>query len=115
MNFKRLCELIATNAHIDTDETDLDIDPSVKSRMDVLISNVKPKLHVLDKTEFKYIENVFTMPDDVLHKALRDSCNFDIPDGIINHLSMSLYDKTMNALTVSEQSIIKVLAVYLMI
>ena len=52
MNFKRLCELIATNAHIDTDETDLDIDPSVKSRMDVLISNVKPKLHVLDKTEF---------------------------------------------------------------
>jgi protoporphyrinogen oxidase len=84
--------------------------------MDSLVNYVKPKKDILDKVEIPFIEKTFTSKTDKeVREILDKSCQCEIPDGLINTLSSRIYAKSFNEMSVSEQSIINVLAVYLMI
>jgi hypothetical protein len=115
MRFYQKCQYLATQMILTTDPDNFDYPDSLSKNVKTLISNIKPKLDILDKINIPYIENVFDTKPEVLKKTLQESCNCDIPDGLINTLAKGLYSKDFNTMDISEQAIIKVLSVYLMI
>jgi hypothetical protein len=115
MKFYQKCQQLATPTINETDPDDFDYPDSIDTKLHALISNVKPKLQILDKINIPYIENAFDIKPDVLKEHLEKSCECIIPDGLINTLSKELFNKDFNNMIVSEQAIIKVLSVYLMI
>ena len=82
--------------------------------MRVLVNTMKCRINNLDSFEFPYIESVFN--DEVETLLDNNTEDGEIPDGVINTLSVALYEKPYNELTdKDEKSIIKVLSVYLII
>ena len=116
MKFATLCRNLSTGNHLTTDPDIMDYPDHLTDVIESLIHYVKPKRNILDKVEIPFIEKTFTgNTDQEVRDMLDKSCNCEIPDGIINTLSTRIYDKQFNEMSVSEQSIINVLAVYLMI
>lgn len=116
MNFQQKCEVWATNDHVDVnDPHDASCPDSVKTKLESLVKIMQPKMGILDKINIPFIEKEMDRSPDELYTALNTSCQGCIPDGIINVLSQKLYEKQFNDMSTSEQAIIKVLSVYLMI
>jgi hypothetical protein len=116
MKFATLCRNLSTGNHLKTVSDTFEYPDQLKDVVDSLVHYVRPKRDVLDKVEIPFIEKTFTSKTDAeVREILEKSCNCEIPDGIINTLSTRIYDKSFNEMSVGEQSIINVLAVYLMI
>lgn len=115
MKFYQKCQYLATQMIMTTDPDDFNYPDSLSKKVKTLITNIKPKLDILDKINIPYIENVFDVKPEILRKSLQESCDCNIPDGLINTIAKELYSKDFNSMDISEQAIIKVLSVYLMI
>ena len=112
-NFKQFCMSHATPKHVDITDS-MDINPSYEGVVAITITNLKNKIDIFDRISIPYIEDRFENEYDV--KACLDLKDMgDIPDGIINRLSMGLYDKMFNDLTNEQQAIIKVFSTYICI
>lgn len=115
MKFYQKCMILTTPDILTTNPEDVEYPESIQKKLDTLVINMKPKMDILDKVNIPYIEKVFDMKPEVIFKYLNESCDGDIPDGVINVLSTKLYAKDFNDMSAGEQAIIKVLSVYLMI
>lgn len=116
MKFQQKCEAWATEDHLEVeDPDDLTYPVSIETKLKSLINIMKPKMGILDKINIPFIENELEKTPQQLFDSLNTSCKGEIPDGIINYLSKELYSKDFNSMSESEQAIIKVLSVYLMI
>lgn len=113
-NFKKFCLNIASPQHVDIDESITEIPDVYQKRLDVLISNMKNKMEIINRISISFIEEAFDDADDTF-QVLDSNDNGDIPVGIISKLSKELYHKSFNTLADDEQAIIKVLACYLSI
>ena len=114
MIFEQFCKYHATNEQISSIDVK-DVDRNVQERAHALCQIMKPKMEILDKVNIPFIENEFNKTPNELYKVLNPTCHGEIPDGLMNVLGQELYQKHFNDMSVSEQAIIKVLAVYLMI
>ena len=116
MRFATLCRNLSTGNHLTTNPDITEYPDCLSEVMDSLVNYIKPKKDILDKIEIPFIEKTFTSKTDKeVRKILEESCQCEIPDGLINTLSSRIYETSFNEMSVSEQSIINVLAVYLMI
>lgn len=113
--FKDKCINIASKGIVTIESNSCEIPEKYKTPVSSLITIMRNKMSILDKITIKFIEEAFDDMDKV-QKALDENTeNGEIPDGIINHLSIELYHKSFNGLTEEEQAIIKVLSCYLCI
>lgn len=104
MMFLDYCRKTASSTKLCFDESDTEIPDKYKKKFDVVFKTFRYKLNILDKVEFKYIEDATYNPD----------LNMDVCEGIINGLC-KMYDKPYHELNEDQQKIIKVLTTYIMI
>lgn len=112
MNFLEFCRKTATDIDVKI-SYDRNVPEQYDNPMRVIVNNIKCRLDKLDSYEFPYIESVF---DDKFEAILDKNGEEDVPDSVINTLSVALFDKLFNDLEDADsKSIIKVLSVYLLI
>lgn len=114
MDFLTYCKKIATNDHVVITD-DRNVPEQYEQVTNVTISILKPKMSRLDRIEIPFITaklNSCKTITDIIEEKLNGD---DVPDGILNTLSDGLYGKSFNDLTIDEQSIIKVVGIYLII
>lgn len=82
--------------------------------VEVMVSSMKLKRDVFDRISVPFIEEAFISQDWV--SCLESNLVMgEIPDGIIKRLSEGIYEKPVSELDVSQQEIIRILAVYICI
>lgn len=114
MDFLTYCKKVATNDHVVITD-DRNVPEQYEQVTNVTITILKPKMSRLDRIEIPFINaklNSYETISDVIEEKLNGD---DVPDGILNTLSDGLYGKSFNDLTIDEQSIIKVVGIYLII
>lgn len=102
------------------DETDEFIPDCYQIATEAMIENLQYKMEYLDKIHIDYIESEFEENDipELLHDKMMSGQlpDGEVPDGIINRLATGLYNgQQYNQLDSDEQSIIKVLALYIIV
>ena len=114
MIFTKFCKLIATPGKMMIDPNCKTVPEKYRERLHRLIKMLQPEMGMLDKIQVSFVE---TAMEDITYVTARlnETCGGDIPDAIINELALNLYYRAFNKITEDEQSIIKVLAVYLCI
>ncbi len=115
MKFQQKCESLSTNQHLEINTDTTEYPYAIETKLKSLINIMKPKMEILNKINIPFIEKELDRTPQELQMILERSCGCEIPDGVINVLSKELYNKSFNSMSVSEQAIIKVLSVYLMI
>ena len=102
-----------------TNPDDTDIPEKYEPIVDGVINTMKNRINNAKTSNVAFIEKCFDdnnvadiMRQKMINNELPDG---EVPDGIINKLSMSLYEKPFNDLSNDEQSIIKVLTVYIIV
>ena len=114
MDFLTYCKKVATNDHVVITE-DRNVPEQYEQVTKVTINILKPKMSRIDRIEIPFITaklNSYETITDVLDEKLDGG---DVPDGILNTLSEGLYSKSFNDLSIDEQSIIKVVGIYLIV
>lgn len=114
MDFLTYCKKVATNDHVVITE-DRNVPEQYEQVTKVTINILKPKMSRIDRIEIPFIMaklNSYETITDVLDEKLDGG---DVPDGILNTLSEGLYSKSFNDLSIDEQSIIKVVGIYLIV
>lgn len=107
MMFLDYCRKTASNTKLVFDETDMNIPEKYIKKFEAVITNFRYKLKILDRVEFRYIE-------DATEKSKLDP-NMDICEGVMNGLCDRLYNMKYHELDEDQQKIIKVLTTYIMI
>lgn len=116
--FKALCDRLATTDKITITEPEdpnvVEIPFDLESDITALVDMIKPKMKRLDRVHIGFVENVF---DDLnrVNQIMKEHYDMNVDDGVSYALSRYLYDKSFNDLEADEQSIIKVLAVYIQV
>lgn len=116
--FKALCDRLATSDKITITEPEdpnvVEIPFDLESDITALVDMIKPKMKRLDRVHIGFIEHVF---DDLnrVNQIMKEHYDMNVDDGVSYALSRYLYDKSFNDLEADEQSIIKVLAVYIQV
>jgi hypothetical protein len=114
--FKAVCDRLATGNKITIKEPEdpnvVEIPFDLESDITALVDMIKPKMNRLDRVHIGFVEHIF---DDLnqVNQILKEHYDMNIDDGVSYALSRYLYDKSFNDLDADEQSIIKVLAVYI--
>lgn len=108
-SFQRFCMNKATDLPITFDPDNVIIEEKYANILDVTIKDLKGRRDVFDNVNVVYIENKINSVD---FEAIAD---MDIPDGIFVRLAEGIFNKTISELNVEQQSIIKVVAVYICI
>lgn len=113
-NFLKFCKNIATSDLIKLEnEQDTSFPEKYQVPVQSMIEIMKPKMDILDRISIAFIESQFEDMDSV--KEILDKKGSDIPDGMLNYLAFELCKKSMNQCNQDEQSILKVLAIYIML
>lgn len=116
MKFKQLCLGMSVDKCIQIDPDNIVYPDSFNHMIDVIVGQIYPRKDVLDKVEFPFIEKTFSVYSKAdIQKILDEVCNSDIPDGVLHAFAVRIFDKPFNELELSEQAIINVLSVYLII
>lgn len=110
MTFSEFCKTLATPNTCEI-SNELSYPDEYKSKMDILVNFMKFKMSRLDKIEIPFIQETVNI-DTIISKMKDDPM---IPTGIPNNLSIELYHKQFNELDNTEQQIIKVLSIYIII
>lgn len=115
MVFETFCRRTATIDPLITnkDEDDFDIPRKYVKPVNSLITIMRPKMRMLDRVSVTFIENAFE--ENVVERLDEHTEDGDIPDSIINTLSMELYNVMPSELSETQSAIIKVLACYICI
>ena len=101
------------------DSSNTEVPERFKMITESVITNLENKMEYLDKIHVIWIEKVFETID--VPEFLDEKMNSgelpdgEVPDSIINRLSAGLYHNDYNTLERDEQSIIKVLALYIIV
>ena len=102
-----------------TNPDDTDIPEKYEPIVDGVINTMKNRINNAKTSNVAFIEKCFDDNDvaDIMRQKMinNELPDGEVPDGIINKLSMSLYEKPFNDLSNDEQSIIKVLTVYIIV
>ena len=114
MVFSQFCKRLATNEVITETMNVTDINDDVKGRAHALCQIMKPKMDILDKIEIGFIEEAFRDMDKV-ERLLAEYNDGEVPDYLLKTLSATLYGPEFTSLNPDQQSIIKILAVYICI
>lgn len=119
MIFQEFCNIITPNYLITEPLENIDIPESgaeeILERAHTLISQMRLKVGKFDKIEIPYIEKKLTENGQQLEDILAEYDGGEIPDYLTNLLSTELYGKGIHMLNCDEQSIIRVLAVYIIV
>lgn len=113
MYFQEFCDKIANDGVTELPYI-VPLSDEFREPAKVLVDIVRPKLYRLDTLKITFIQNKFDDMSEVFD-TLEEVYKGEIDDSVVTYLSESLYSKLFNELNVKEQSIIKVLAVYLML
>lgn len=114
MVFSQFCKRLATNEVIAETMNVTDVNDDVKGRAHALCQIMKPKMGILDKIEVGFIEEAFRDMDKV-ERLLAEYNDGEVPDYLLKTLSETLYGPEFTSLNPDQQSIIKILAVYICI
>ena len=114
MVFSQFCKRLATNEVIAETMNVTDVNDDVKGRAHALCQIMKPKMGILDKIEVGFIEEAFRDMDKV-ERLLTEYNDGEVPDYLLKTLSATLYGPEFTSLNPDQQSIIKILAVYICI
>lgn len=114
MNFQEFCNSLANNQLI-VDALPESVDTfGLETRVNAMIAIMENKVNILDKIHVDFIQSA--MADmSVVEKKLKQFNDGDVPDYVLIRLSDGLYGKQFNELTICQQNIIKILAVYICI
>lgn len=112
-DFQSFCLNLTTSTPI-VEGTDKTVDDKYKDILRVTIKDLRNKRNIFDSVNVVYIENVLST-SDAIEKLLNNIQDDEIPYGIIYELSKGIFDKDPTELNVVQQSIIKVVAVYICI
>lgn len=91
-----------------------ELDTDISKRMHTLISNVRLQKNRFHQVPMHFITNRLADLDEV-RKCLDSYHDGDVPDEILESLSMELYEYPFNNLRVEYQNIIETLAVYIVV
>ena len=121
VSFQQFCNQHASGEWItdqlDTASFEFSKEYDMPTRIRSMIEIMKPKVNIVDKINVPLIESASADISEVESK-LKDFNNGDIPDCILVELSNGLYgesDQPFTSLTIDQQNIIKILAVYICI
>ena len=114
MVFSQFCKRLATNEVITETMNVTDVNDDVKGRAHALCQIMKPKMDILDKIEIGFIEEAFRDMDKV-ERLLAEYNDGEVPDYLLKTLSATLYGPEFTSLNPDQQSIIKILGVYICI
>lgn len=114
MVFSQFCKRLATNEVIAETMNVTDVNDDVKGRAHALCQIMKPKMDILDKIEIGFIEEAFRDMDKV-ERLLAEYNDGEVPDYLLKTLSKTLYGPEFTSLNPDQQSIIKILGVYICI
>jgi len=88
------------------DKTETIDDP----KLDKFITNIKNTLN--DNVELSYIQRAFSSTGEIIEKVSAKYPDGEIPNGILNKISIGLYDKPYAELDDAKCKIINVLSIY---
>lgn len=112
-SFQDFCVGLATSTPI-VEGPDKTVDDKYKDILKVIIKDLRNKRNVFNNINVVYIENMLNT-SEALDKLVNNTNGDEIPYGIIYELSKGIFDKEPTDLNVTEQSIIKVVSVYIWI
>lgn len=113
MAFREFCERLATEIPITITETEA-LTGKYLEPANVTINLLKNKVDRFDSVKVPYVEAVFD--DKEWETKLNEKCpDGEIPDELINHLSIGIFKESPSSLEVWQQAIIKVLSTYICI
>jgi len=117
MSFAEFCskfcnqvQLTIPLAHPESPKLELDI----LKRMHALIGNVQLQKNRFNQVPMHFITNRLADLDEV-RKCLDSYHDGDVPDALLESLSMGLYEYPFNDIRVEYQNIIETLAVYIVV
>lgn len=104
----------STYDYVVADDTPCDVPDEYKGMMTGIINLFQSQAFRLGTLSFPFIETAFEgiEPDEVMEKKLGSD---DIPDSLIQGVSMGIYDKLWTELDDDQRSIIKLLVAYIII
>lgn len=114
MSFLSFCQEIATPTNISITTSNEQIPDTFRESFDALVSQMKNKMNRLDRIEVVFVQNKFNNMSKV-DDIMQNEYSGEVDDNLAAALSRALYNADFNNLVSEEQSIIKVLTVYLMI
>ena len=114
MSFLSFCQEIATPTNISITTSNEQIPDTFRESFDALVSQMKNKMNRLDRIEVVFVQNKFSNMSKV-DDIMQNEYSGEVDDNLAAALSRALYNADFNNLVSEEQSIIKVLTVYLMI
>lgn len=91
-----------------------ELDTDILRRIHTLVGNVRLQRNRFHQVPMNFITNRLTDLDEV-RKCLDSYHDGDVPDEILESLSMELYEYPFNKLRVEYQNIIETLAVYIVV
>lgn len=108
-SFTNFCESIAMVKGKDSvDKTGTYSD----EKFDLFVKNMKSQCSRFDKISMSYIQTALAAPGSIIDKVSSKYPDGDIPDELINALTMGLYGKAYADASETECKIINVLAIY---
>ena len=113
MSFFSFCQDIATPTKISVTSNE-QVPEEFRGSFNVLVSQMKNKMNRLDRIEVVFVQNKFENMYKV-DMIMQTKYGGEVCDDLAAALSRALYNADFNNLVSEEQSIIKVLTVYLMI
>lgn len=114
MTFLGFCKKMGNPNSISVSPDDRNVPEQYEEVLDATIKIMKPKMNIVDRISVPFIEKTFEKKPYI--EICDELPNKEIPEGIINRLSIGLYDKVFNDLTDPDQQIIiKVLSVYIIL
>lgn len=117
MSFAEFCakfcnQVQLTIPDVPTESPELELD--ILKRMHALIGNVQLQKNRFNQVPMHFITNRLSDLDEV-RKCLDSYHDGDVPDELLESLSMGLYEHPFNDLRVEYQNIIETLAVYIVV
>lgn len=113
MSFLSFCQEIATPTNISITSNE-QVPDEFREPFDALVSQMKNKMNRLDRIEVVFVQNKFNNMNKV-DDIMQNEYSGEVDDNLAAALSRALYNADFNNLVSEEQSIIKILTVYLMI
>lgn len=117
MSFAEFCtkfcnQVQLTIPDVPTESSELELD--ILKRMHALIGNVQLQKNRFHQVPMHFITNRLADLDEV-RKCLDSYHDGDVPDELLESLSMGLYEYPFNNIRVEYQNIIETLAVYIVV
>lgn len=117
MSFAEFCakfcdQVQLTISDVPTESSELELD--ILKRMHALIGNVQLQKNRFNQVPMHFITNRLADLDEV-RKCLDSYHDGDVPDALLESLSMGLYEYPFNDIRVEYQNIIETLAVYIVV